>query len=435
MKYLILFIALIMVSNVKASSYDEDIDYQTNTLRSFIQETVEGVPTNQTEPLDFSLSDLPLRENTEDVGTLPYDKYRTTTEKVGDFVQDSFVVPSDSDYVRYAMKKGFRWNELDDESLYVLGMYVSKFIGMVIPWVILFFVLRKYIFYKPKYLVLLFGSYMLYWVGISANEIQHDSYDAFDRVPLEYKMYSPKFRNILELVQRKKNELTPEQQLEYANSLARSEFGKDTTFSVLGALTIATDTFGDAFFSGFWEGGATYLKGKTINYILDDWGYYYKDESATTDEIINSAVMGSVIGGGVSAVFFLFGLIVAVKNYIQKRTEKKNTDNTVSDTNVEQTSPTNANEVNDVSKQPQEQTHVFDKGVRKNMNKKINHFFVILFLFIITILVCYWLGYLFSDFTKEFLTIFVKHRNLFSPIGFRVLLSIFMLIGILYLYA
>lgn len=123
------------------------------------------------EPLDFSLSDLPLSNNTEDVGTLPYDKYRT------DYGRDPF----------------------SDESLYVLSMYVAEFIGMAIPWVILFFVLRKYIFYKPK------------------------------------------------------------------------------------------------------------------------------------------------------------------------RAEKKNTYN--SDTNVEQTSPTNANEVNDVSKPPQEQTHVFNKGVRKNIKK------------------------------------------------------------------
>ena len=70
------------------SNYDENLDYQTNALRSFIQETVSGVPTNNEEPLDFSLSDLPLRDNTEDVGIAPYDEYRTTTQKVGDFVQD-----------------------------------------------------------------------------------------------------------------------------------------------------------------------------------------------------------------------------------------------------------------------------------------------------------------------------------------------------------
>ena len=260
MKYLVLLFTLFMVSNVKAD-YNENIEYQKNALRSFIQETVYGVPTNKVEPPDFSLDDLPLGEFREDVSdAIPYDKERSPAQKVGDFVQDMTVATSD--YGRYAKQKGFRWDDLDDESLYVLSLYVAEFLGrMAIPLVILL-VLRKYIFYKPKYLVLLFGSYMLYWAGISANEIQHDSYDAFDRVPLEYKMYSPKFRNILELVQRKKTELTPEQQLEYANSLARSEFGKDTTFSVLGALTIATDTFGDAFFSGFWEGGATFLKGE-----------------------------------------------------------------------------------------------------------------------------------------------------------------------------
>ena len=77
------------------------------------------------------------------------------------------------------------------------------------------------------------------------------------------------------------------------------------------------------------------------------------------DKIINSAVIGACG----AAVVCLFKLIFeAVINYIQKRAEKKNTYNTVSDTNVEQASPTNANEVNDVndvndvSKQPQEQT-------------------------------------------------------------------------------
>lgn len=490
MKYLVLLFTLFMVSNVKAD-YNENIDYQTNALRSYVQKAVNGVPINNEEPLDFSLSDLPLRENTEDVGILPYDKERSAAQKVGDFAQDlganvlggmAQIVPTalqvgasvprqvnslegkaagvlgleelelklkeyenylgslvdnsysgirqgveelTSDYSRYAKQKGFRWDDLDDESLYLIALNVSEFLGcMAIPLVILL-VLRKYIFYKPKYLILLFGSHMLYWAGISANEIQHDSYEAFDRVPLEYKMYSPKFRNILELVQRKKTELTPEQQLEYANSLARTEFGKDTTFSVLGALTIATDSFGDSFVSSFnkvgknalidivsktageggAEGGATYLKGKSINSTLDDWGIVYKDESATKDEIINSAIMGSVIGGGVSTVFFLFGLIGAVKNYMQKRAEKKNDQNTV-----------------------------VDKGVRKNMNRKVMNFFVFLFLFIIiTILGCYWLGYLISDFTRDFWYIFVKHRNLFSPKGFCVLLSIFMLMGILYL--
>ena len=480
MKYLVLLFTLFMVSNVKAD-YNEDIEYQTNALRSFIKETVDDVPTNQSEPQDFSLSDLPLSNNTEYVpNDIIYRYQRSTTDKVIDTVQDLGVqavggvaqigptalqvgafVPRQvnslvgnvaevlvleslelklkefenkaasliddtysgirqgvedlsSDYKHYASQKGFRWDDLDNESLYVLSSYVAEFLGrMAIPLVILF-VLRKYIFYKPKYLVLLFGSHMLYWAGICANEIQYDSYEAFDRVPLEYKMYSPKFRNILELVQRKQTELTPEQQLEYANSLARTEFGKDTTFSVLGTLTIATDTFGDAFFSGFWEGGATFLKGEGINSTLDDWDIVYKDESASRDEIINSAVMGSVIGGGVSTVFFLFGLIVAVKNYIQKRAEKKNTENTKQETDAQNT--------------------VVDKGVRKNMNRKVMNFFVFLFLFIIiTILGCYWLGYLISDFTRDFWYIFVKHRDLFSPKGFRVLLSIFMLMGILYL--
>ena len=200
------------------SNYDEDIDYQTNALRSFIQETVDGVPTNNEEPLDFSMSDLPLRENREDVsGAIPYDKYRTTAQKVGDFAQDlgattlggmAQIVPTamqvgafvprqvnslvgktadvlgldslelatkefenktasliddtysgirqgveelTSDYGRYAKQKGFQWSDpFSDESLYVLSMNVAEFIGMAIPWVILFFVLRKYIFYKPK---------------------------------------------------------------------------------------------------------------------------------------------------------------------------------------------------------------------------------------------------------------------------------------------
>lgn len=69
------------------------------------------------------------------------------------------------------------------------------------------------------------------------------------------------------------------------------------------------------------------------------------------DKIINSAVIGAC--GAV--VICLFKLIFeAVINYIQKRDENKNANNTVSDTNVEQTSPTNSNEVNDVSKPPQE---------------------------------------------------------------------------------
>ena len=455
-------------------SLKENLDYQTNALRSFIQETVEGVPTNQTEPLDFSLSDLPLRENTEDVGTLPYDKYRTTTEKVGDFVQDNTVagvgglaqiVPSamtvasfvprtanaiigagadtvgadtvslatkeienkigssidyfttgirqgvddlTSDYGHYANQKGFRWNELDDESLYSFALNVSDFLGSmagsygfgggakvatkvggkisekvsektantVMPKVADYLhkaankLATKYPINKVKNVmgrVLSkenFGSHMLYWSGISANEIQHDSYEAFDRVPLEYKMHSPKFRHILELVQREKPELTPEQQLEYANSLARSEFGKDTLYSFLGGLTILTDSFGDSLLSGFGkvgknaltdiatktageggaEGGATYLKGKAINSTFDDYGIAYKDESASKDEIINSAVIGATIGGGVSTVS---NTPRAVQNYVQKRAEKKNTDNVVSDTQ-ENITP-------DVENQPQEQ--------------------------------------------------------------------------------
>lgn len=53
------------------------------------------------------------------------------------------------------------------------------------------------------------------------------------------------------------------------------------------------------------------------------------------DKIINSAVIGAC--GAV--VVCLFKLIFeAVINYIQKRAEKKNANNTVSDTNVEQTS-------------------------------------------------------------------------------------------------
>lgn len=501
MKYLVLLFTLFMVSNVKAD-YDENIDYQTNALRSFIQETVHGVPTDNAEPLDFSMSDLPLRENREDVSdSKSYDKYRTTAQKVGDFAQDlganvlggmAQIVPTamqvgafvprqvnslvgktadalgldslelaskkfenktasliddtysgirqgveelTSDYGRYAKQKGFQWDDpFSDESLYMLSLYVAEFLGrMAIPLVILL-VLRKYIFYKPKYLVLLFGSYMLYWVGISANEIQHDSYDAFDRIPLQYKMYSPKYRHILELVKNQKPELTPEQQLEYANSLARAEFGKDATYSTIGALSMIVDSFGDTIVSGVGklgknaltdfaqktlgegvaEGGSTYLKGKSINSALDDWGIYYKDESASKDEIINSAIMGSVIGGGVSAVFFLFGLIVAVKNYIQKRAEKKNTENTKQETDAKNT--------------------VVDKGVKKIMNMKIIRIFIFLFCFIIiTILVCYWLGYLISDFTKDFKAIFVYHRNFFSESSCKVLFSIFGLMGILFL--
>ena len=71
------------------SNYDEDIDYQTNALRSFIQETVSGVPTDNAEPLDFSMSDLPLSEHKGDVSdAIPYDKERITAQKVGDLAQD-----------------------------------------------------------------------------------------------------------------------------------------------------------------------------------------------------------------------------------------------------------------------------------------------------------------------------------------------------------
>ena len=48
-------------------NYNEYIDYQTNASRRLIKEIVEGVPTNQSEPQDFSLSDLPLGEYPEDV--------------------------------------------------------------------------------------------------------------------------------------------------------------------------------------------------------------------------------------------------------------------------------------------------------------------------------------------------------------------------------
>ena len=132
MKYLVLLFTLFMVSNVKAS-LQENLEYQRNASRSFIQETVYGVPTNKVEPPDFSLDDLPLRENTEDVsGAIPYDKYRT-------------------DYGRYAKQKGFQWDEpFSDESLYVLSMYVAKFIGMAIPWVILFFYTKKIYFLQTK---------------------------------------------------------------------------------------------------------------------------------------------------------------------------------------------------------------------------------------------------------------------------------------------
>jgi hypothetical protein len=473
------------------SNYDEDIDYQTNALRSFIQETVEGVPTNNEEPLDFSLSDLPLGENREDVSdAIPYDKYRTTAQKVGDFAQDlgattlggmAQIVPTamqvgafvprqvnsivgktadalgldslelatkefenktasliddtysgirqgveelTSDYGRYASQKGFQWSDfLSDESLYSLVMGVGDFVGSmasmpgfgvgakvgktvagkvgeyalkgsekVVPKLTQAYAkalnkIVNYTYNVSNKLVTKFpvnkvtnamgkmlsehniGSHMLYWAGISANELQNESYNAFDRVPKEYKMYSPKFNHILELVQNQKPELTPEQQYEYANSLARAEFGKDATYSAIGALSMIVDSFGDTLVSGVGklgknaltdflqktlgegvaEGGSTYLKGKSINSALDDWGIYFKDESASKDEIINSAIRGAVIGGGMSAVS---NIPRAIQNYKQNRAEKKNTDNVVSDTQ-ENIAP-------DVENQPQEQAQQSD---------------------------------------------------------------------------
>ena len=141
-------------------------------------------------------------------------------------------------------------------------------------------------FFKPKYFILLFVLHMLYCAGISANELQHDARETFDRVPKEHKMYSPKFRHIFELVQNQKPELTPEQQFEYANSLARSEFGKDALYSTYGALFVATDV------------------------------------------VTNK-------GGVPTVMFILFVLIGAVKKLRAKRAEKKNINNTVSDTKVE----------------------------------------------------------------------------------------------------
>lgn len=72
--------------------------------------------------------------------------------------------------------------------------------------------------------------------------------------------------------------------------------------------------------------------------------------------------------------------------------------------------------------------------IKKFMNMKIIRIFIFLFCFIIiTILVCYWLGYLISDFTKDFKAIFVYHRNFFSESSCKVLFSIFGLMGILFL--
>lgn len=467
-------------------SYNENIDFQTNALRSFIKGSVDGVPTDNEEPLDFSLSDLPLGEYPEDVSyAIPYDKYRTTAQKVGDFAQDlgattlggmAQIVPTamqvgtfvprqvnslvgktadllgldslelatkkfedktasliddtysgirqgveelTSDYGRYASQKGFQWSDpFSDESLYSLVMGVGDFVGSmasmpgfgagakvgktvagkvgeyalkgsekVVPKLTQATAkgFNKIVNYAHKVSNKLatkypvnkvtnamgkmlskqnIGSHMLYWAGISANELQNEAYNAFDRIPKEHKMYSPKFRHILELVQNQKPELTPEQQFEYANSLARAEFGKDATYSTIGALSMIVDTFGDTLVSGVGklgknaltdilhktlgegvaEGGSTYLKGKALNSTLDDWEIYFKDESASKDEIINSAVMGSVIGGGISSAS---NIGKAGIDLAQNRAEKKNTDNTVSDTQ-ENITP-------DVENQPQEQ--------------------------------------------------------------------------------
>ena len=468
------------------SNYDEDIDYQTNALRSFIQETVHGVPTDNAEPLDFSLSDLPLRENREDVSyAIPYDKERSATQKVGDFVQDlgattlggmAQIVPTamqvgtfvprqvnslvgktadllgldslelatkkfedktasliddtysgirqgveelTSDYGRYAKQKGFQWSDpFCDESLYSITMGVGEFIGSmasmpgfgvgakagktvagkvgeyalkgsekVVPELTQATAkgLNKIVNYAHKVSNKLptrfpvnkvknamgemlskqnIGSHMLYWAGISANELQNEAYNAFDRVPKEHKMYSPKFRHILELVQNQKPELTPDQQFEYANSLARAEFGKDATYSTIGAVAMITDTFGDTLVSGVGklgknaltdilqktlgegvaEGGSTYLKGKALNSTLDDWEIYFKDESATKDEVLNATFSGAVIGGVISSAS---NTIRATNDYIQRRNNEKNTDDVVSDTQ-ENITP-------DVENQPQEQ--------------------------------------------------------------------------------
>lgn len=477
-------------------SYNENIDFQTNALRSFIKGSVDGVPTDNEEPLDFSLSDLPLGEYPEDVSyAIPYDKERSTTDKVLDTVQDfgvatlggmAQIVPTamqvgafvprqvnsivgktadalgldslelatkkfedktasliddtysgirqgveelTSDYGRYAKQKGFQWSDpLSDESLYSITMGVGDFIGSmasmpgfgagakvgktvagkvgeyalkgsekVVPELTQATAkgLNKIVNYTHKVANKLatrypvnkvtnamgkmlskqnIGSHMLYWAGISANELQNEAYNAFDRIPKEHKMYSPKFKHILELVQNQKPELTPDQQYEYANSLARAEFGKDATYSTIGALSMIVDTFGDTFVSGVGklgknaltdilqktlgegvaEGGSTYLKGKSINSALDDWGIYYKDESASTDEIINSAVMGMVIGGGISSAS---NIGKAGIDYAQNRDAKKTVDDTVNNTDVEQTTNTNEDLTQpQEQEQPQEQT-------------------------------------------------------------------------------
>ena len=467
-------------------NYNEYIDYQTNASRRLIKEIVEGVPTNQSEPQDLSLSDLPLSNNTEDVpDDIIYRNQRSTTDKVIDGVQDfgasvlggtAQIVPTamqvsafvprqvnsivgktadllgldslelatkkfedktasliddtysgirqgveelTSDYGRYAKQKGFQWSDpFSDESLYSITMGVGDFIGSmasmpgfgvgakagktvagkvgeyalkgsekVVPELTQATAkgFNKIVNYAHKVSNKLatkypvnkvtnamgkmlskqnIGSHMLYWAGISANELQNEAYNAFDRVPKEHKMYSPKFRHILELVQNQKPELTPDQQFEYANSLARAEFGKDATYSTIGALSMIVDTFGDTLVSGVGklgknaltdfaqktlgegvaEGGSTYLKGVSINSALDDWEIYFKDESASKDEIINSAVMGMVIGGGMSTAS---NSIRATNDYIQRRNNEKTTDDVVSDTQ-ENITP-------DVENQPQEQ--------------------------------------------------------------------------------
>lgn len=467
-------------------NYNEYIDYQTNASRRLIKEIVEGVPTNQSEPQDLSLSDLPLSNNTEDVpDDIIYRNQRSTTDKVLDNVQDfgasvlggvAQIVPTamqvsafvprqvnsivgktadalgldslelatkkfedktasliddtysgirqgveelTSDYGRYAKQKGFQWSDpLSDESLYSLVMGVGDFVGSmasmpgfgagakvgktvagkvgeyalkgsekVVPELTQATAkgLNKIVNYAHKVSNKLatkypvnkvtnamgkmlskqnIGSHMLYWAGISANELQNEAYNAFDRVPKEHKMYSPKFRHILELVQNQKPELTPDQQFEYANSLARAEFGKDATYSTIGALSMIVDTFGDTLVSGVGklgknaltdfaqktlgegvaEGGSTYLKGKALNSTLDDWEIYFKDESASKDEIINSAVMGMVIGGGMSTAS---NGLRAINDFRQRRNNEKNTDDVVSNTQ-ENITP-------DVENQPQEQ--------------------------------------------------------------------------------
>lgn len=474
------------------SNYDEDIDYQTNALRSFIQETVSGVPTNNEEPLDFSLSDLPLSEHKGDVSdAIPYDKYRTTAQKVGDFAQDlganvlggmaqgglalielptlvprtanyivgktadalgldsvahkskelesdvsswindkntginQFVEDLTSDYGRYASQKGFRWNEFDDESLYSLGANISNLAGNFAVGIGFGGGASKVANVTGKGVSTLgqkvmpnaldkFGNYMnkvskklatrfpvekvqkaigrvldntgvaphiLYWMGMSANDLQHEAYNVFDRIPDEYKSYSPKYQHILELVKSQNPELTPEQQIKKADEIARSEFASDTRYSILGAATMITDTFGDTLVSGVGklgknaltdiatktagegvaEGGSTYLKGKSINSTLDDWGIYFKDESASKDEIINSAIMGAVIGGGMSTAS---NSIRATNDYIQRRNNEKTTDDVVSDTQ-ENITP-------DVENQPQEQAQQSDTQQDITPNEEVS---------------------------------------------------------------